>query len=176
MARRISIYGLIAGIIIILGVIATIEFGIAYLWLGYLIMFIAFSAIFVAVKQYRDDSLGGVIRFHTALMVGLGITTVSSLTYVMVWELYLLLTEYAYIDDFMQSMAAPVADSEALSADAAADLAAIEEQYRNPLFRLPITFLEVFPPGLLVSLVTASVLRNSGVLPKHQGQSGSTSH
>ena len=166
MTIRISIYGAIAGVIIILGIIATIELGIPYLWLGYLIMFIAFSAIFVAVKQYRDDSLGGVMRFHTGLLLGLGITTVASVTYVLVWELYLLLTDYAYIEDFVQSMASSVqSGGESESTDVAAEIAAIETQYRNPLYRLPITFLEVFPPGLLVSLAAAGVWRSSATEP-----------
>ena len=38
-------------------------------------------------------------------------------------------------------------------------------QYENPLFRLPMTFAEIFPVGVLVSLVSALVLRNPRVLP-----------
>jgi hypothetical protein len=37
--------------------------------------------------------------------------------------------------------------------------------YANPLFRIPMTFLEIFPVGLLVSLVSASLLRNPKLLP-----------
>jgi hypothetical protein len=37
--------------------------------------------------------------------------------------------------------------------------------YRNPLFRMPITLTEIVPPGLLVSLVSASLLSNSRFLP-----------
>jgi hypothetical protein len=38
-------------------------------------------------------------------------------------------------------------------------------QYANPLYRLPVTFIEIFPVGVLVSLITAIVLRNPRVLP-----------
>jgi hypothetical protein len=31
--------------------------------------------------------------------------------------------------------------------------------YANPLFRLPMTFLEIFPVGVAVSLISALVLR-----------------
>jgi hypothetical protein len=41
----------------------------------------------------------------------------------------------------------------------------MKAQYANPLFRLPMTFVEIFPVGLLVSLVTAALLRNSRFLP-----------
>ena len=33
---------------------------------GYLVQFLAFTTIFVAVKQYRDQHLGGVIKFGPA--------------------------------------------------------------------------------------------------------------
>ena len=41
---------------------------------GYLIMIVALSCIFVGIKRYRDRELGGVIRFGTAFLLGLGIT------------------------------------------------------------------------------------------------------
>ena len=41
----------------------------------------------------------------------------------------------------------------------------MKEQYGNPLFRVPITLLEIFPVGLLITLISAAVLRNSRVLP-----------
>ena len=44
-------------------------------------------------------------------------------------------------------------------------LTAFVEQYRNPLFRLPMTFIEIFPVGVIVSLATAALLRNSRFLP-----------
>ena len=40
-----------------------------------------------------------------------------------------------------------------------------KQQYANPLFRVPATFLEIFPVGLLISLISAAVLRNSKILP-----------
>ena len=35
----------------------------------------------------------------------------------------------------------------------------------NPLYRVPMIFIEMFPVGLLVSLISAAVLRNPRVLP-----------
>lgn len=37
--------------------------------------------------------------------------------------------------------------------------------YANPLFRLPLTFAEVAPVGLVVTLVSAALLRNPRMLP-----------
>jgi len=37
--------------------------------------------------------------------------------------------------------------------------------YANPLFRMPITFTEILPVGILVSLFPALLLRNSRFMP-----------
>jgi hypothetical protein len=130
-------------------------------------MFIAFRSIFVAVKQYRDETLGGMIGFKTALLVGLSITVVASVVYVLGWEVYLALTDYAFIDLYIQSM------QDSLRAEGAslAELAALavendslRQQYANPLIRLPMTFTEIFPVGVLISLISATILKDSGVL------------
>jgi hypothetical protein len=44
-------------------------------------------------------------------------------------------------------------------------MAEFRQQYANPLFRLPVTFIEIFPVGLVVSLISAALLRNSRFLP-----------
>ena len=52
-------------------------------------MLLAFTMVFVGIKHYRDKALGGVIRFLPALGVGLGISAVASLFWVVGWELTL---------------------------------------------------------------------------------------
>ena len=44
-------------------------------------------------------------------------------------------------------------------------MAKFSEQYENPLYRLPITFMEIFPVGLLVALFSAAILRNPKAFP-----------
>ncbi len=148
MQRSMLIYGTIAGLVIIVVNTISLEIGHGQAWLGLLVMFIAFSTIFVAIKQYRDETLGGVISFGAALLMGLGIATIASVVYVAIWELYLAATDYKFIGDYA-----------GLAKDAA-EAERIVIQYSNPLFRLPMTFLEVFPAGVLVSLGSAATLRN----------------
>ena len=135
---------------------------------GYLIMIVALSMIFVGVKRYRDKELGGVIRFGTAFLLGLGITAVASVVYVVGWEINLSLTDYAFAEDYSRSVLAGLEAKGASAAELEAEAARMEQfkqQYRNPLFRVPVTFLEIFPVGLLIALVSAAVLRNSRILP-----------
>ena len=46
-----------------------------------------------------------------------------------------------------------------------AEMQTLKAQYANPLFRLPMTFLEIFPVGLIIALISAALLRNPKVLP-----------
>ncbi len=167
MKKLVLVYGVISGLVIIVINTLSLELGIEQEWLGFLVMFIAFSSIFVAVKQYRDETLGGVIRFSTGFLVGLGITVVASFVYVLVWELYLALTDYAFIDTYFDSIVESRQTGGASQAELAATIAeteTIRQQYTNPLFRLPMTFVEVFPVGVFISLISAFILKESKTL------------
>ncbi len=167
MKKLVLVYGVISGLVIIVINTLSLELEIGQAWLGFLVMFIAFSSIFVAVKQYRDETLGVVILFSTGFLVGLGITVVASSVYVLVWELYLALTDYAFIDAYIHSIVESRQTGGASQAELAAAIAeseTIRQQYANPLFRLPMTFVEVFPVGVLISLISAFILRDSKTL------------
>jgi hypothetical protein len=45
-------------------------------------------------------------------------------------------------------------------------MAAFAPQYADPLYRLPMTFTESFPVGVLVSLMSEALLRNPRFLPE----------
>ena len=83
MLRYILIYGVIAGAIVgvPLSVLTLTMSGQAMMHygmlVGYLIMLIALSAVFLAIKRHRDVDLGGVIRFWPALALGLGVSVVA---------------------------------------------------------------------------------------------------
>lgn len=172
MARIVIVYGVVAGLIIIAGVIGTIVIGgdqpHGNVWLGYLIMLLGMSAVFMGVKQHRDQHRGGVIKFLPALGVGLAIALFASLAYVLVWEAYLAATDYAFVDQYIAA-ALEARRAEGVSGEAYARLETkmrqMAEAYQSPLFRLPMTFAEIFPVGLLVSIVSAVLLRNSRFLP-----------
>jgi hypothetical protein len=175
MKKIILIYGVIAGAIVaasmVWGIMVSDSSGEGMQTLeimGYLIMLIALSVIFFGIKKYRDHELGGVITFGTAVLVGLGISIVASIIYVVTWEIYLAQTNYAFMTEYV---AANLASMEAAGASAAeiqaasANFDVMVERYKNPMFRLGITFVEIFPVGLLISLVSAVILRKSNVLP-----------
>ena len=65
--------------------------------LTYLVMIVALTAVFLGVKAYRDKVLGGVIRFLPALGVGLGISAVACILYVIAWEISMAYSSFDFI-------------------------------------------------------------------------------
>ncbi|HEX8062301.1 MAG TPA: DUF4199 domain-containing protein [Allosphingosinicella sp.] len=135
---------------------------------SYLVMLIALSLIFVGVKRYRDVECGGVIRFGRAFLVGLGMAALSGLIYAIGWEIFQMVSGYDFVGEYSAStiehMRSEGATPAAIQAKAA-EMRDFAESYRNPLFRIPMVFLEIFPVGLLVALVSAGLLRNPKLLP-----------
>lgn len=178
MFRSIIVYGVIAGLIVITPtflyfLLAKPDMSDHSVFLGYTIMLIALSTIFVAVKGYRDNAQGGVIKFAPALFMGLGISVVAGLIYVVGWEIYMAQTNYtfaaAYGDSMVEAARAKGASPEEIEA-LAAQMDEFAVQYANPLFRMPMTFVEIFPVGLIVSLISAALLRNRSFLPARARQ------
>ena len=173
MKKYILIYGTVSGLVVIcsmiLGIVASDGEGAAAgEAFGYLIMLVALSLIFVAIKQYRDNELGGVIRFTQGLLLGIGISTVAGVAYVIVWEIYLSVSDYAFINDYVagvleQAKASGITDAQ--YAERVAEMEAMKVNYANPIMRMPMTFLEIFPIGTIVSLISSGLLRNRKVLP-----------
>mgnify|MGYP003650725219 FL=1 len=135
---------------------------------GYLTMIVALSMIFIGIKRYRDQQLGGVIRFLPAFAMGLAIALIAAIIYTFVWELYLMTSGYDFIDSYVNS-AIEAKRAAGLSADKLAqEIAALEEMrsdYGKIYIRVPMTFLEIFPVGLIIALLSAALLRNPKILP-----------
>lgn len=135
---------------------------------GYAVMLAVLSLVFIGIKRYRDVEHGGVVKFKQAAGVGIGIAVVAGVFYALSWEAFLIATDYAFMETYSQSLIEAVKARGLPAAQEAAEIAEIEQAtqlYRNPLFRLPITFIEIFPVGLVVALISAAILRNSKVLP-----------
>lgn len=177
MLRFILTYGVAAGLIVGIPSFAVavaftdkepLPYGMA---LGYLIMLVALSTIFVAVKRRRDTALGGVIGFWPALGIGVGISLIASAFYIAAWELAFPIIGTGFLDGYTEAMVAEAAAKGAGPAELAkvrAHWDAFWVSYRNPLVRIPYSFSEIFPVGLLVSLVTAGLLRNPRFLPARE--------
>ena len=166
-------YGILSGTITIVTLILAlvVSDGGSFLsseLFGYLTMLVALSMIFLGIKRYRDQELGGVIRFLPAFAMGLAIAVIAGLVYTLVWELYSVSTDYAFIDSYVNS-AIEAKRAAGLTGDRLAqEIAALEAMrtnYGKFYIRMPMTFLEIFPVGLVIALLSAALLRNPKILP-----------
>ena len=129
---------------------------------GYTTMVIAFLMIFFGIRSYRDNVGGGSISFGRALSIGVLITVVAGLCYVAAWELVF----YKFSPDFPDKYAAYEVEKVRKSGapqtavDAKAqEMAEFKEMYKNPLINSAWTFLEPLPVGLIMTLISALLLR-----------------
>ena len=175
MLRTSLIYGFLAGGIIIGSMIVHFEVSDpdkfdtnSSQFTGYLIMIIALSMIFVGIRQYRNNVQGGVIKFGKAFLVGLGISVAATFVYVAVWEVYLSVTDVdfvnTYIEATLRGLEAKGASAEVI-AQKTAEMDAVRDMYKNPVLRVLITISEIFPVALIVTLVSAAILRRPDALP-----------
>jgi hypothetical protein len=91
--------------------------------------------------------------------VGISITVISCLCYVVTWEIIY----FNFMPDFMDKYGAHMIEkAKASGASVAAVQAQVKkykEMYDNPLINGAMTFIEPFPIGLVITLISAAVLR-----------------
>ncbi|WP_205514100.1 DUF4199 domain-containing protein [Longitalea arenae] len=129
---------------------------------GYAGMLVAFAFIFVGIKNYRDKYNGGVISFGKAFKTGLFITLIASTLYVLVW----VIEYYLFVPDWMDKYCTHMISEAKASGVSQLELKRTNDQmnwykemYKNPLFVVLLTYVEVLPIGLVVSLISALFLK-----------------
>ena len=167
MKRTLLIFGLISGGFSSLMMVATVPFEdkIGFdraEYLGYTIIVLSFLLVFFGIRSYRDSTGNGQITFVKGFAVGISITLISCIFYVVTWELLY----FTVLHDFMDKYGAYVVGKlRASGASPAAIQAQLQEMkkfkelYDNPFYNAAITFIEPFPIGLGITLVSAVVLR-----------------
>ena len=130
--------------------------------IGYSSMVLAFLLVFFGIRSYREEVGGGAISFAKAFQVGILITLVTCAVYVLSWEIVYWGFYPDFLDQYQAHLLAKMrakGETAAAIAEAQAQMAKLAELYRNPLVNVGITFLEIFPIGLVVTLVSAAILR-----------------
>jgi hypothetical protein len=129
---------------------------------GYTSMLLSFALLFIGVKQYRDKQLGGYISFKKAFLMGLLMTLIASAIYVIGWMIYSSYNMTDFMDQYTANMLENLAKEGASTAEIQAkreEMAYFAELYKNPFWKAVITFTEIFPVGLIISLISALILK-----------------
>src|ERR1700741_1542634 len=94
MKRNILVFGTISGLIVsafmatsmaLMGCSASEGNMTIGMIIGFASMAVAFTFIFVAIKNYRDKQNGGTITFGKAFLLGLMVSLIASTMYVITW-------------------------------------------------------------------------------------------
>lgn len=175
MKRIVITFGLISGAILAtmtavmlpLCMNGTIDFDNSEI-IGYSAMVLSFLSVFFGIRTYRERSGGGAITFGKAFQVGILITLITCAVYVIGWEI----VYFNFVPDFAETYSAHVIEKMRGDGASAAAIAAkqrkmaqFQELYANPFINVGLTFLEVFPVGLIVTLVSAAILRRKPTPP-----------
>lgn len=167
MKNTLLTFGLISGVLCALMAVATapiaakIGFNLAEV-VSYAIILLSLLLVFFGIRSYRDNVCHGDITFARAVGVGISITLITCICYVVTWEILY----FTFMHDFMNKYGVYIIEkARAAGASPTALHAQVQhlqqykEQYDNPLFNAAVTFFQPFPIGLVVALFSATVLR-----------------
>ncbi len=171
MKKNILIHGLIAGVLVSTFMLISInyfshcegnvDFNTSML-IGYASMLIAFSLVFVGTRNYRDKYNGGVISFGKAFKVGILIVLVASTIYVVAWLIYFFLFDSGFLEKYSTQVINDLKTSGASQAEIdkqTKEMAEFGEMYKNPFFNALMTYVEILPVGLIVTLISSLILK-----------------
>jgi hypothetical protein len=141
--------------------------------LGYTTIVLSFLLVFFGVRSYRENVAGGALSFGRAFTVGLLITLVSCACYVATWQLIYFKLDTGFAEKYaaysLEKARAEGATPEEL-ARSAQQMASFKKLYDRPLVNAAITLIEPLPIGLIVTTISAAVLRRRPGAPVAAGR------
>jgi hypothetical protein len=167
MKKTVLTFGLIAGVMISVlmdgSLLVANKIGSGHsMLLGYTMMVASFLLIYFGVRSYRDNTLAGQISFGRAFACGILIALITIVCYVATWEVLYFNFIPHFMDSYWAAEIHKVQSSSLDPATIAARVAAIQrsqQQYQNPFVNMAYTFIEPLPVGLLITLISAAILR-----------------
>ncbi len=175
MKKTVLTFGLISGALSAATMLVTLPFADKIGWekgeiLGYTVIVLSALMVFFGVRSYRENVGGGRLTFGRGFAVGILITLISSACYVATWEVIY----YKLMPGFSEKYAAHMVERAKASGASQQKIDETERQakqfkqmYDNPAINVAMTFAEVFPIGLVVTLVSAGILRKKVRTPEN---------
>jgi hypothetical protein len=173
MKKVVLTFGLIGGVMLAVMVVALVPFHdqIGFdrgVYVGYATMVLAFLMVFFGVQSYRDNVAGGSVTFGQALKVGVLISLVIMVCYVIVWEF----VYYNFMPDYLDKYAAHMieqarqaGESETAIAEQEKQMAGFKEMFKNPLLFGAFALLEPLPVAVIFTLLTAGIVSRKRTTP-----------
>lgn len=167
MRKTVLTFGVISGLISTVTMLATVPFlhkisSEKGLVIGYTTIVLAGLLVFFGIRSYRDNVSGGKLTFARGLAVGILISLLSNCFYVATWEV----VSYKFMPNFAENYASQMVEhakaagaSQQKIDETARQAADFVRNYHNPLYKISMTFLEPFPVFLVITLISAAILK-----------------
>ena len=167
MKKTVLTFGLISGAVAMLLGISTVAFAdrIGFdkaVIVGYTGIVVSLLLVPFGIRSYRENVGGGHITFGRGFAVGILITVISGICYVIAWEI----VYYNFLPDFVEKYGAYMVEKAKASGASQQTIEATVQEMKNmktmldnPLINAALTFIEPFPVGLIITVVSAAILR-----------------
>ncbi len=173
MKRNVLVFGTIAGVLIsaFMGTSMAMmacgpddgDHGMGSMIMGFSAMIVSFSFVFVGIKNFRDKQNRGIITFGKAFLLGTLISLIASTMYTLTWAVEF----HFFLPDFMDGYSAmqiKELQESGISGDsletAIQEIKSTQHSYEtNPFFFAMYTYMEIFPVGIIISLISALILK-----------------
>jgi hypothetical protein len=176
MKKTVLTFGLISGVVISVLMLSTLPFAhqIGFsraMIVGYTNMVLSFLLVFFGIRSYRENVGNGTISFGRAFSVGILIMLISCAFYVITWEImyYFLMPNFLneYSAYMVENLRASGASAEQISRQIK-QMKEFQVLYSNPFINAAFTLLEPLPVGLVMTLISALILRKREPKPRLQ--------
>lgn len=166
MKRNVLTFGAISGAVSSLMMLATLSLldRIGFdkgAVIGYTAIVASFLPVFFGIRAVREQS-GGTLTFGRGFTAGILITLISCACYVVTWEIIYFKLRPDFWNQYtvyaLEKARASGATEQKIE-ETRKEMMAFKVQYDKPLVNAAMTFLEPFPVGLAVTLISAGVLR-----------------
>ena len=167
MKKTVVTFGVLSGVLSSLMMLLTVPFldrigfdhGEVF---GYTAIVMSFLLVFFGVRSYRENVGGGTMTFGRGFTVGILITLISCVFYVVTWEIIYFKLAPGFADKYsayaIEKVRASGASQQKID-ETARQMQQFKQMYDRPLVNAAITLVEPFPIGLAVTLISAAVLR-----------------
>ncbi len=176
MKKNTIIYGLIAGIVVSILMLFTTNYfsycagNVNYdtsMLIGYASMLVAFSIVYVGIRNYRDKYNGGVISFGKAFKIGIMMVLIASTIFVAAWLIdYFFFMPPGFIEKNFTYELDKLKASGASQVEINEKTVKLEnftKMYKKPLFNAMMTYAIILPVGLIVTLISSLLLKRKTV-------------
>ena len=139
---------------------------------GYTVIVVSLLLVPFGIRSYRENVGGGQITFGRAFAVGILITIISCICYVVAWEI----VYYNFLPDFAEKYGAYMVEkARAAGANQQTIEATVQEMkdmkamLDNPLINAALSFIEPFPVGVIITTISAAILRKKRQANREEG-------